>query len=116
VESLEFRETYAGLIEGRPSDELNEKYKRQHVESIRKRGHPATHVIEPPLVGGARQGRLPYVACAASLDSDAFDGESMASCLLVIWWQDELEGDIVGIVERQVRDLDWESLAKNYDI
>src|SRR5947209_6585996 len=93
VDSLEFSGAYAGLIEGGPSAELNAEYRSRHVEAIQERwGERATHVIEPtlqPLRSGMPPVRLPAVACAAWLESEAFDGQAMGSALVVIWWQDE---------------------------
>lgn len=64
---MELWGTYAGLIEGRPSPELNVRLLEQHVEHAQaRRNHVPLRMVEPVV---SASGALPPVACLAVLKS-----------------------------------------------
>ena len=122
--SIHFEITYAGLLEGYPSRDTNERLLEHLPRRIREiYGDWPTHVLEPARTPGNVRDPLPYrppeflpsVWVAGQFDSGPIDRNSDASGAILIWFQDKaslLPGEDVA---RELQEVDWESFARGFD-
>jgi uncharacterized protein (TIGR02996 family) len=127
--------TYAGLLEGTPNRESNDRhieYARE--EARRRRVAVRPHLIHPPrrdyfrTPGDMQRVRnysphwvpewLPVVQCIGCFQSSvtARNPEMHVSLLTVVWFQDEYALPIQEPALSQLLDLDWESLAVDVEL
>lgn len=125
LDALHIDCTYADLVDGIPDAKYNEKIlarKRQHLEKVwgQRPTHlisPETRTVEVKSLFAERGIYLPEITYHAWLTSDPIGGESCGSELVVVWFEHKAAGTgVLGVVERAVRDLPWEQLAKDYDV
>jgi hypothetical protein len=99
----------------------SEDGKRFAIELARKYFGEPLHIVRPELVQltkGPKQTRpwlrLPWMACAAKLDSDPMS-DGLVSSLTLVWWQDAFRGSIADEIQRAAAAVDWEREARDYD-
>ena len=117
MESCYFGKTYAGLLDGNPSEQVNSEIVESSAE-IAKRIWPD----EPVVVLGAGSckmdaaSRRPSVLCAAHFVSyeyakdDAADGSS----LVVVWFQHQSLAICPAEVDSIFDELDWAKFARDF--
>jgi hypothetical protein len=117
--------TYAGLLEGLPTEELNRRLVTEALDRVRERLGTAAAYLIPPVeqliegpksyLGGrfGRLAQLPAIVCAATFDSfqPAQDAQADGSSLTVVWFQDDFALPIDKAVLDQLQAIDWVSHA-----
>ena len=110
--------TYAGLLEGLPTPEMNTKIlARARSRMSALWGQHATHIIRP----AARQERehtiFPELTYFAWLTScTPINPDVMASELVVVWFAPEqTDVPLSTIVSEAIRDIPWARLAREID-
>jgi hypothetical protein len=122
--------TYHGLLEGAPTERMNQEIIDHAVLESRSRQHSRNpYLIPPPQTPITFPGsthypfgkpmRLPGILCVARFNSrnpvhDHSDPILYYSQLSVIWFQDDFAFPIDGAVLEALRQIDWEKLA--YDV
>jgi hypothetical protein len=136
LEALDQRMTYAGLLEGTPSHETNDRiieYALREAERYCATG-AEPHLLPPPRrdylrTPGDMQSILawaphhvpewlPSVRCIGAF-KDVVTARALAkdlSVLVVVWFQDEYAPPIQEPALGQILDLDWESLAADIEM
>ncbi len=126
LQSLRQWETYAGLLEGLPTEQLNQGIVERILTDERERSPlgepylipprqtPIDHADEYPFGTPAA---LPEISCVANFESPepARDPLQDYSVLTVIWFQDDFAFPIDPQVLEQIRALDWEQLAQDFE-
>ena len=118
-------ETFAGLLEGAPTEESNERVLRVLPDRLRGIfGGLPFHIIEPTLVfselASKWHGReillLPPVCIAAEFRSSPARDQSMhASALIIAWFQDH-DSPILSEENRlRLAGVNWEALAVDFE-
>ena len=136
LEALDQRMTYAGLLEGTPCRESNDRtieYALREAERYCAAG-AKPHLISPPRRDNLRRPGdmqaiaawarhrvpewLPMVRCIGSFKDviKARDPARDLSVLVVVWFQDEYALPILEPALGQLLAVDWESLATDIDI
>ncbi len=115
LDSLDYCRTYACLLEGRPTAELNAHIIETALGERRESwGRRKTHLI-PPVVDGRdpKHPRLPPALLRAWLNCyRPINPEFHGSELVVVWFAEECHTEpIADVVFRAVRGLPWEELA-----
>jgi len=148
ITSAHIGETYAGMLEGIPTKDQNDKkierLKEQAVKAIGtgpfgesgekvygKRAHPiiiAPTRRPPNIMGGVENlpkcaqdhypnpETLPRFYVFAMLDGRATDNKFCGALALVIFFVDNLEQSVEGMIQDACKDEIWEHMAYNYDI
>lgn len=120
--------TDEGLLEGLPTAERNRQRVERWVLEHRGRPYPGEpHLIRPVETPVPYQGDRPYrfgtpsalpsVTCMGRFTSldPARDPVREYSGLVVLWFQEEFALPIDPAILRQIRSLDWETLAADLD-
>ena len=117
--------TYAGLLEGCPTREMNdgEVVQAQRDAIAQSAGSVAAHVIPPTrraylrtpgdMADGGPFGKpewLPMVRCSALFHGGAV-GRRSSSFLRLVWYQDDFALPIAETTISRIRELDWEHLS-----
>lgn len=106
--------TYAGLLAGKPDARINQDV----IEDLL--GQASRYNVagaEPQLLAPAQmETRLPSVACIAVLQSGELQrpGSEPYSSAVVVWFQDDFGPPIAAPVLEQIKELDWESIARDW--
>jgi hypothetical protein len=113
-------------LEGLPTSEMN----RRHIEQLRNQEHErrgeAPYIIDPPErpISYRRDEPYPFgtpasipgVECIGQFDSQpARDVSRHGSFLTIIWFQHEWAFPIDPSVREQIRAIDWEQHAHDFD-
>jgi uncharacterized protein (TIGR02996 family) len=118
---------YAGLLEGLPTHEMNQRHIAHLVNEEQTRGGQAPYLIEPPErpIEYKRDGpypfgtpaRIPGIACIGWFDSlrPARDANRDGSGLSIIWFQDDYAFPIDPGVYERIRAIDWDKHAHDFD-
>ena len=118
VDSFHMTLTYGGLLEGYPSTALN-KETLDNAQNMMSGlwGTRKTHTIEPSIRQEAGHPFLPSWVCIAWLTcSEPINPAFMGSELVVLWFADDVHSlPLVQLVSDAVGDLDWSSLAQDFD-
>ena len=107
--------TYAGLMEGLPTPELNTKIlARARSRMSALWGQHATHIIRPATRQEQEHPIFPELTCFAWLKSHTpINPDAMASELVVVWFAPELpDVPLSTIVSEAIRDIPWARLAR----
>jgi uncharacterized protein (TIGR02996 family) len=126
LHTLRQSQTYAGTVTGLPTREYNRRCVEHIVARQRERFHRESYLIQPrerPFVPGEgpgspdTQAMLPSIVCVGEFESTPPVGnsESKGSELVVIWFQDEFAFPIDPAVREQIRAIDWEKHAVDFD-
>ena len=117
VEGFYWHRTYAGLLEGYPTEEMNTRLQTSAVERTKQLwGERATFLMPPSISTEKGYPSLPPVECWVWLShhapiTEAGDGSE----LVVVWYREDCDSDsVVSIVSKAVRGLDWNSLASDF--
>ncbi len=128
--------TYAGLLEGTPDHELDDRHIESALEEAGRRGVAGVrpHLIVPPRRDHFRKPGdmrriteysphwipewLPVVQCIGQFSSGvtARNPEMHLSVLTVVWFQDEYAPPIQEPALGELLDLDWEALALDIEL
>jgi uncharacterized protein (TIGR02996 family) len=124
----EFRQWnfYMGLMAGAPTSQMNREWVERLVADERHRESQEPYLIQPierPMQSDEGhpwpepRGLLPRIACVGRFESfdAAKDKARDASELTVIWFQHEFAFPIDPGVREQIRAIDWEKHAHDFD-
>lgn len=114
VERLVFRRTYAGLIQGTPTRELNQSFLEHLVEEAKEGAALPVRAFLPTAKEGTW---LPKVACIADLEAKVTTAQGEGQCgswLRIVWLQDSDEG-LPRPPQALVDEIVWERDAQNFD-
>jgi len=126
IKSLHQWQTYAGLLEGLPTDRMNENILKRVSESAKKYTHIDTlHIIEPTQMPIAYEGKYPFgtpmqlpgYVCVAELSKfgAARDKNRDGSMLALVWFQEEYAFPIKAEILKKMEQLNWNELAEDFD-
>src|SRR5262249_5856432 len=120
--------TYVGLLDGLPTDRINqEMIERLLREEGERRGWAGEPYLVPPAVRPIKFSdnrpypfgnpeEFPHVTCVAEFTSSpARDTTKHGSALTVIWFQDSYAFPIDPQVLEHLRGLDWDSKAIDFE-
>ena len=115
VAELHQRQTYAGVLAGKPGPHLNRVVTDGLLEEAKLYGIAR----EPRFIrpsDHAWAGRLPSVACVAVLESSqlARPGSEPYSSMTIVWLQDELGPPFAAEFGAFVQTIDWEASAQEW--
>lgn len=135
LDELSQHHTYAGLIEGKPNVKMNKRIIDTNIKAARKK---LWFDVEPVLIspiekfmelghyeiGGGRElydsdrKTLPGIVCLSCWNcyEPARDEMRMGSVLKIVWFQDIFALPIDNSIVEQIKAVDWEKYAKDYDI
>ena len=120
VSAISFRvsETYGSLLEGRPTQAINDRIIEQKLKAAQVRELDKPYLIPPEVVADSRSGlRLPALCCSAELMSSSIGGGMDGSYLAVVWFAASFFNEpLASFVERSLRDIPWETAARDYEI
>jgi hypothetical protein len=116
--------TYAGMLNGFFDARVNQHEIDQLLEEARELAvvdcepfliQPAPAITELP--SGRMQEKLPPITCVADFRSNELNraGSEPYSSLAVAWFQDEFAMPIDTEVLNQIRKIDWERHAKDWN-
>lgn len=128
LKSLDQDMTYAGMLVGTPSAAIND----WHISSALREAQrhcvmgAKPHLVQPPRRDFLREPGdmqsiaewspnrapewLPMVRCIG-----LFEDVAPISCLVVVWFQDEFALPVLEPALSQLRELNWETLATEYE-
>jgi hypothetical protein len=122
---LQQHEVYAGLLEGLPTRDMNERHIRSLVEDARKRTSAAPYLVPPtesPIDYGGpypfgEPVALPRIACVGHFESlsPARDPSQDYSGLIIIWFQEDYAFPIEPEALEQILAVDWARLAADHE-
>lgn len=118
LDSLYIERTYAGLLEGFPTSEMNARILADAASKMTPLwGARATHVIPPVTIQIRGRTIFPELMYFAWLSSNTpIKPEFMGSELVVVWFASErVDVPISTIVSEALRDLPWARLAQDFD-
>lgn len=118
-------DVYEGLMAGTPTSEMNRESVTRIVGEERLRRNQEPYLIPPNERPVKREddpwneprGLLPTIVCIGRFDSfqPARDENRHASELVVIWFQSEFAFPIDPGAHEQIRAIDWEKHAHDFD-
>ncbi len=113
VSSFSFSHTYEHLLVGKPNREINERI----LSEMHTKGalfHP--RVVRVGVSEEELNGVLPACYYFAEIQSDPIK-EGFCGSILTLCWFDEAPGSrsILEIVEKPLKQLDWETAAEDFD-
>lgn len=116
--SFRFSETYGSLLEGRPTQAINDRIIEQKLKAAQVRELDKPYLIAPEVVSDSRSGlRLPALCCSAELMSSSIGGRMDGSYLVVVWFVAPFFGEpLASFVERSLRDIPWDTVARDYEL
>ena len=114
---FEFK-TYGGLLLGKASELVNRDVLNSHSDAVEKLWPEEPHLIlglEHYETNMAKE--LPSVACAGQFLSyePARDPNRGGSCLVVIWFQDQMFPLLAGENSSWLKSVVWNKFAKDFD-
>ncbi|MFJ8635084.1 hypothetical protein [Streptomyces sp. NPDC093568] len=128
LSELRFSSTYGGMLEGYPCKPVNDMKIRSLVRAA-ERAHPSlpVHLVPPPREYPDQYAGafgpvevLPSVACVGAFHSAALDrGQDPVlrrSALTIIWFQPTAHMPTGCDAEDALREVDWEGLARDYEL
>jgi hypothetical protein len=119
--------TYEGLLAGYPDKEMNDRFiKDAMVSALKKMSAEATYLVPPfslEVEVHARVKkhykdaiRIPYITCYGQFESSVIKGDDVndASCLTIVWYQDEFSMPIDESILEHIKTIDWDGKAEGY--
>jgi len=118
VSSFQHSETYGSLLEGRPTQAINDRIIENKLKAAHVRELDKPFLISPEAVTDNRGGlRLPSLCCAAEITSSSVGGDMDGSFLVVVWFANPFfDEPLAAFVEQSLKDLSWELIARDYEI
>ena len=129
LSSIYQNHTYSGLLCGYPNKKMNDMNIKKAMRSARnKMDSKATYLVPPPLLevkiddsvkqfyADEEVMRIPSITCYAQFESSSikWDKGSDASCLTIVWYQDDFALPIDESVVEHIKAIDWDNLAEGY--
>lgn len=116
--SFHVSETYGSLLEGRPTQAINDRIIDQKLKAAQVRQLDKPFLIAPETVVDNRGGlRLPVLCCSAELMSSSIEGRMDGSYLAVVWFAAPFFGEpLASFIERSLRDIPWDTVARDYEL
>ena len=116
--SFHVSETYGSLLEGRPNEAINRRIIEQKLKAAQVRELDNPFLISPEITTDNRGGlRLPVLCCSAELTSSSIGGRMDGSYLAVVWFVAPFFGEpLASFVERSLRDIPWDTVARDYEL
>ena len=110
---LEQSLTYGGLLAGRPTEKTDAMQIRALLAEVQRHLHEGAR----PVLLSPAGSPLAHVTSIAFFRSDALakPGSEPYSSLAVVWFQDAFGPPIAEEVLVQIKALDWESLARDWN-
>jgi len=117
LESFYESKTYAGVMEGKPSSFTNQLVLSQCRETAK-----TIWPNEPCVVLGIdyylQHSELPFssITCIAHFISyeAVEDADCAGSSLVVIWFQEEMFPLVQGVAGKQLKEVEWSQLARDF--
>lgn len=116
--------TYAGLLEGLPTREMNARIIQETLEGARRRWHFPPYLIQPAekpieIVRSYPFGTpasIPEITCVAHFDcfDKVRDPNLDGSTLPLVWFQADFAFPIEEAIQTQIRALDWDRYATDF--
>lgn len=111
-------------MEGFPTKEMNERIIKRTIEEVKQRWHFAPYLIQP-LETPIKMDRdypfgtpasIPEITCVTKFDCfDTVQDKNMdASTLSIIWFQAEFVFPIDENIQTQIRSINWDKFASDY--
>lgn len=118
IEGCHITETYSGLLEGYPDEKLNFKT-LENAKTLMTAcwGSRPTYIVPTTYLQKSGAEFLPPWLCLTWLTSlSPIDSDFTGSELVVVWFiQDAYSVPLVKLISDAVMDLDWDSLAGDFD-
>jgi hypothetical protein len=118
LEGAYLRDTYAGLLEGRPSASVNSFELESHIHVIKKMwpGAPSFVLRRDDYIRNLDK-PLPKYKWVGHLVSSSpiHDQKRASSHLVVVWYSDHLESSLWEDLAQELRCLRWNELASDCD-
>ena len=113
LDALFVDRTYCGLLEGRPNAGLNAMLVSNAILDAQRQFEDwPVHLVAPAIIE-VPYPRLPAFRCLGSFQSlKAKDADMHGSALTIVWFQNE---SIVNGIDLLLEDLEWLSLAKDFE-
>ena len=120
--------TYAGLLQGIPRKEINDRIIADAMQKARKKIDISVpiHLLQPdrkklvfprnkPVLRNREYEQLPAIVCAATFESPdpARDKDCFSSCLIFLWFQNGWALPIAPRIVMQIRKINWNDLAED---
>lgn len=114
---------YSGLLEGIPTDRLNERIVNYAIEQAREKWKLEPYLIEPvatpikisrPYPFGEPM-KLPRICCKAFFSSSG-DDPVHSFDLPIIWFQEDFAFPIEPDIEEMITQLDWREHAHEVEL
>lgn len=126
MRSLHQWRTYGGLLEGLPTDRLNEEILKRVTEEARKHTNMhAVHIIKPEQIAIPYEKKYPFgtpmqmpgITCVANFTSNqpANDQRIDGSALTIVWYQDDYAFPVSQHILAQFREIPWSKLAEDFN-
>ncbi|MEV7000392.1 hypothetical protein AB0N62_22260 [Streptomyces sp. NPDC093982] len=128
LSELQLSSTYGGMLEGYPCKPVNDMKIKGLVRTA-ERDHPSVpvHVVPPPREYPDQYAGafgpvevLPSVACVGAFRSTPLDRDHdpvlHRSALTIIWFQPTTQVPYGCDAEDALREVDWEGLARDYEL
>jgi hypothetical protein len=120
IDAIYSSRTYAGVLEGVPSEALNAKIVERARKSVASLwGHRALYLDVPTPMPTSDDGfsTLPEWTHRAWLTSSPFETSALQSELVLVWFADEQPRlSACQLVRAALRSLDWEAHALDVDL
>ncbi len=124
--SLHQWRTYGGLLEGLPTDRMNEEILKRVVEEARKHTYThAVYIITPEQTPIPYEKKYPFgtpmqmpgITCVANFTSNqpARNQEMDGSTLTIVWYQDSYAFPVSQPILDQFREIPWSKFAEDFD-
>lgn len=126
IKSINQWQTYGGLLEGIPTDKMNENIiNRTKKEAQELSGMEEIYLIEPKQKTIEYEGKYPFgnpaslppVTCVAELwFNDVFrDTEKMFSSLCIIWFQEDYAFPIEKEILNKIKEIPYSKVCGEFD-
>ena len=116
--------TYSGLLEGIPTREMNARHIKRTIDAARDQKHFEPYLIPPvetsidgfPDYRFGTPAEIPCITCVAMFDCfDVARDKSMdGSTLPIVWFQSDFAFPIDDDILVQLRLIDWEKVASDF--
>ena len=109
---LSVHETYRGLLEGQPNEELNADIVQQAVSTAQKEYREWPVHLIPPNIRNGKYPQLPAFRCVGLFWAFVTkDPDMHASGSVLVWFQ---EKTIISGIDLSLTELDWWTVAKDF--
>ena len=116
VSEYRHNETYGSLLEGRPSEAINNSIIEEKILGA-KRGLDEPFLIKPEIYADKNgDNNLPPVCCFAELYSEPMNRDMHGSFLIVVWFTKPFFDEPLALfLERSLKDIPWEEFSRDFE-